>query len=149
MNRAVIAGGYVEATKILTTAAWPNVPLIGDVYVVSTAVKEVQLNGEGMVDENGDLITNSKMPVDYNLLHTVPLTNEVELRAERVEAQGDYIVSEAGLRYNLAAATQGTSGTHTHPGLLFARATFANNPPHKTVNDILQIRWTLRVGVAR
>lgn len=150
LNRAVAVNGYNSVTKILTVdTPWLNVPLAGEVYVVSTATKEVQLNGEGMADEDGHTMVNTKKAIDYNQLHTTPLTNEVEMRAEWIESDWEYIVWEAGLRYNLAAATPGNSWTHTHPGKLFARATFANNPPHKTINDVLQVRWTLRVGVDR
>ena len=62
-----------------------------------------------MGDEDGHTIANTKKPIDYNQLHTTPLTNEVEMRAERVESEGEYIVGEAGLRYDLAAATPGNS----------------------------------------
>lgn len=150
LNRTVAVAGYDNATRRLTmTAPWPNVPLQNEVYVVSTDVREVQLNGEWEADEDWHTIANTKKGIDYNEIHASPILNEVELRAEWIETEGAYVVSEAWLRYNLTAATSGESSTHTHPGTLFARATFANNPPHKTINDILQIRWTLRVGVDR
>lgn len=79
--------GYDSATKILTVdTPWLNVPLAGEVYVVSTATKEVQLNGEGMADEDGHTMVNTKKAIDYNQLHTTPLTNEVEMRAEWIES---------------------------------------------------------------
>lgn len=149
-SRSVAVDGYNAVTRILTVdTPWANVPQAGEVYVVSTAVKEVQLNGEWESDEDGHTIANPKKPIDYNMKHLAPLTNEVELRAEWIETDGAYIVAEAWLRYDLLAAAPGDSSTHVHPGKLFARATFASNPPHKTINDILQIRWTLRVGVDR
>lgn len=62
-----------------------------------------------MGDESGHTIANTKKPIDYNQLHTAPLTNEIEMRAEWIESDGEFVVSEAGLRYNLAAAISGNS----------------------------------------
>lgn len=150
LSRSVAVGWYNATTRNLTVSTpWLNVPQAGEVYVVSTATKEVQLNGEWESDKNWHTILNPKKPVDYNQKHLAPLTNEVELRAERLESDGAYVVAEAGLWYDLTSTVPGRSSTHTHPWKLFARATFANNPPNKTINDILQVRWTLRVGVDR
>lgn len=149
-NKAVITNGYDPITRKLTLAtSFSFAPQAGDIYVVSAAIKEIQLQGESETDENGWSISNPKKPIDYRATHLTPLTNEVELRAEWVESEWDYIAAECGLRYNNTAATPSVSSTHVINGTMFARATFANNPPHKTINDILQVRWTLRVGVDR
>ena len=149
-SRTVASNWYNNVTrKITLTSGFSTVPLIGQVYVITWAVKEVQLNWEWESDENGNIILNPKQPVISKSMHISPLLNEVEIRAERLEAEWDYIVSEAGLWYNLASALPGQSSTQIHPWTLFARATFQNNPPHKTAVDILQVRWTIRVGVAR
>lgn len=141
---------FDPVTRLVTVdSPFPNVPLSGEVYVISTSVLEDQLQWEGEEDENGNTILNPKQPIDYITVKTSPNLNEVERRAEWVESEWDFIASECALRFNLATNTPGQSSTHTRPGKLFARATFGNNPPHKTMNDILQIRWTIRVWSER
>ncbi len=87
-SRAVALNGYDKTTKRLTVATpWSNAPQAGEVYVISASVKENQLQGESGSDENGSSIANPKKPIDYKQIHTTPLLNEVEYRAERVESE--------------------------------------------------------------
>ena len=149
-SRAVAAGWYNNWTRRIELATpFDNVPLIGEVYTISTSTDDVMLQWEWEEDTNGNSISNPKKPITMKIIKTAPNINEVEIRAEWDEAEGAFIAGEAWLRYDLSAALPGQSSTWTVQWVLFAKGIFQWSVPSKTANNILEIRWTLRIGSER
>lgn len=148
--RNVTAWSYNNWTRRLEVdTPFSNVPLSGEVYTISASLEDNQLLGENEEDANGDVIANPMQEITMKQIKNAPNINEVEIRAEWPESDGDYIVGECWLRYDLSAATPGDSSSQTQTGKLFAKAPFLGNVPVKSANDILEIRRTLRMWAER
>ena len=148
-NKAVQSGWYNNSTKKLTlSSSFANVPASWDVYVISPSMYETQLNWEWTQDGNWNTITNTRKYVNGKTIQTN--TNEIEYTGQWVEAEGNYVIAECGLFYNVSNDNDGNSSTHTPVWQkLFARATFQNSPIVKANTDIVNIKWKMTIWTTR